>query len=220
MMTNDRNPVASTNRPLVSATSARPVDAKQGNAFARELNRQERKQDNQDKTKGDVLGQEDDADPKSAAKASGFARKSGLEKEGEQGDDNGFTLDAALASKIRDSKMSFAAKASQAEVPPAHLEKIAAAIAELTAKGADAQYQLNLPMGPAHIEGAILGRDAGGRIMIQLLSPSVLPPQLASQLAADLTRRLQDKKLKLGEIAFSKNYAAADSSRVAGKAGT
>ncbi len=211
MMTREQNPSTPANRSAQSALGTRPVtNETQSNAFARELNRLERKQDDGDKPKNndaDKAEENNEAAAGPKAQAGGHNRKSGLEKDSDRRDDAGYTLDAAIANKIHAGKMAFTAKVLAAEVPPAHLEKIAAAIAELTTKGADAQFQLNLPMGSTMIEGAILGRDASGRIMVQLLSPSILPPQLASQLSADLARRLQDKKLKLGGVTFSKSFA-------------
>jgi hypothetical protein len=223
MMTREQNPLSPANRAVSSASNTRPdINGTQSNAFARELNRLERKQDDGDKPKNSESEKSEENTENtngSKARLSGHNRKSGLEQERDGRDDAAFTLDAAIASKLHAGKMAFTAKILAAEVPPAHLEKMAAAIAELVTKGTDAQFTLNLPMGSAMIEGAILGRDASGRIMVQLLSPSILPPHLASQLSADLARRLQDKKLKLGGVAFSKAYTERSGNTVAQKGG-
>jgi hypothetical protein len=220
MMTRESSPLSPSKQSSASnGGQPRTDNNKQGTAFARELNRLERKEDAQDRQKkGSDNADETDLKHGPAVRA-GPQGKTGFANDRDRRDDAGLTQDVLIANAIRGAKQSFVAKTSPADVPPPHLEKIAAAIAELSAKGVEAHYQLSLPMGPTMIDGAILARDASGRMMIQLLCPAILPPLQAKQLAADLARRLLDKKMRLGEIAFSKSYAARDGRTVKRKGG-
>ncbi len=84
----------------------------------------------------------------------------------------------------------------------AQVERMAAAIAEVTAKGADAQFTLNMPLGSTKIEGAVLARDAAGRITISLIPATAIAPAQAAQMARQLTERLMKRDVKLGRVAF------------------
>jgi hypothetical protein len=102
------------------------------------------------------------------------------------------------------------APAAPPEAPPAHLDRIAAAIAELSGKDVDVHFQLNLPMGNTQIESALIGRDAMGRLSVQLTANAVLPPEQMAKMSAELSRRLREKKLRIGDIGFSKHEAPVD----------
>ena len=104
-----------------------------------------------------------------------------------------------------------AAPTAPPEAPPAHLDRIAAAIAELSGKDVDVHFQLSLPMGNTQIESALIGRDAMGRLSVQLTANAVLPPEQMAKMSAELSRRLRDKKLRIGDIGFSKHEAPVQS---------
>ncbi len=107
------------------------------------------------------------------------------------------------AANLRSGPIQVQSIATQIEVPPAHLERMASAIQELHSKDTNAQYQLHLPLGPTYVESAIMGQDAQGRISIQLLTPAILPPQLMASLSNLLTLRLRQKDLRVGEVKFT-----------------
>ena len=87
-------------------------------------------------------------------------------------------------------KTSAAGPLTQAEIP-AHIEKMAAAIQELSAKGVDTRFTLELPLGNMNIQSAVLGRDASGQIAIQLQADGLMPPAMLSRLSAELAQRLR-----------------------------
>jgi hypothetical protein len=93
-------------------------------------------------------------------------------------------------------------QSAPAEPPPAHLDRIAAAIAELSGKDIDMRFQLNLPFGTAQIDTALVGRDAMGRLTIQLACNSALPPETMAKMSSELARRLRERKLRVGDIGF------------------
>jgi hypothetical protein len=94
------------------------------------------------------------------------------------------------------------AQSAPAEPPPAHLDRIAAAIAELSGKNVDLRFQLNLPFGSARVDSALIGRDQLGRLTIHLGSNAVLPPDAMAKMASELARRLKGRKLRVGDVGF------------------
>lgn len=96
-------------------------------------------------------------------------------------------------------------KAAPAEPPPEHLDRIAAAIAELSGKDIDMRFQLNLPFGAGQVDTALIGRDAMGRLTVQLASNAVLPPEVMTKMSNELARRLRERKLRIGDVGFLEN---------------
>ncbi|MGL5837622.1 MAG: hypothetical protein ACRCY3_03885 [Sphingorhabdus sp.] len=92
---------------------------------------------------------------------------------------------------------------SAPELPAEHLARIAAAIQELVAGGATADYQLQLPLGNAMLQGAVVGRDGGGNLAIQLIASGTLSPQHAAQLRSELLRRMEERRLRVASLAIS-----------------
>ncbi len=86
------------------------------------------------------------------------------------------------------------------EVQMAAFDRIAAAIAELTQHGADAEVTMSFPAGGYRVSGAVLGRDAAGQVHVTLLSQSAVPPTVAAQWAGELTEHLARRALRPGRI--------------------
>ncbi len=86
----------------------------------------------------------------------------------------------------------------------AHIERIAAAIAEVTAGGAKADVHLTLPAGPTRIDGAVIGRDAMGQIHIVLTTASAITPTTAAQLQSQLTERLLRREIKVAKMGLQR----------------
>lgn len=82
----------------------------------------------------------------------------------------------------------------------AHLDRIAAAIAEMAKSGADAEVQLSLPLGGYRVEGAVLGRDLAGQINVLLVPSHAVPPALATQWSEQLNERLLRREIRVGRI--------------------
>ncbi|MBO9623386.1 MAG: hypothetical protein J7500_11815 [Sphingomonas sp.] len=90
------------------------------------------------------------------------------------------------------------------EVDPAfhaQLDRIAAAIAEFAAKGAEPEVHLQLPLGGYKVEGAVLGRDLAGQLNVLLIPSSAVPPALAAQWSEQLQERLVRRELRVGKVA-------------------
>jgi hypothetical protein len=86
----------------------------------------------------------------------------------------------------------------------AHLERIAAAIAEMAAGGAKADVHLTLPAGPTRIDGAVIGRDAMGQLHIVLTTGSAIAPASAAQLQSQLTERLLRRDVRVAKMALQR----------------
>ncbi len=86
----------------------------------------------------------------------------------------------------------------------AHIERIAAAIAEVAANGAKADVHLTLPAGPTRIDGAVIGRDAMGHIHIVLTTASAIAPATAAQLQSQLTERLLRREIRVAKMALQR----------------
>lgn len=108
-----------------------------------------------------------------------------------------------IAPSLRGGQMQIQAATAAPDVPPAHIERMASAIQELHAKGSSAEYQLKLPFGSTQIESVILGRDAQGRINIQLQSAAILPPHVIAQMSSALGHRLRQKDILIGDVKFT-----------------
>lgn len=82
----------------------------------------------------------------------------------------------------------------------AHLDRIAAAIAEVAKSGAEPQVQLSLPLGAYRIEGAVLGRDLAGQINVLLIPTGAVPPAMAAQWSEQLNERLLRRDIRVGRV--------------------
>jgi hypothetical protein len=87
----------------------------------------------------------------------------------------------------------------------AHIERIAAAIAEVAAGGAKADVHLTLPAGPTRIDGAVIGRDAMGQLHIILTTASAIAPATAAQLQNQLTERLLRREIRIARMALQRS---------------
>jgi hypothetical protein len=81
----------------------------------------------------------------------------------------------------------------------ANLDRIAAAIAEFAANGAEPEVHLALPAG-SKVEGAVLGRDLAGQINVLLIPSTAVPPALAAQWTEQLQERLVRRELRVGKL--------------------
>jgi hypothetical protein len=81
----------------------------------------------------------------------------------------------------------------------AHLDRIAAAIAEFAANGAEPEVHLALPPG-SKVEGAVLGRDLAGQINVLLIPTIAVPPAIAAQWTEQLQERLVRRELRVGKL--------------------
>lgn len=86
----------------------------------------------------------------------------------------------------------------------AHVERIAAAIAEVAAGGAKAEVQLMLPKGATAIDGAIIGRNEAGALHIMLTSPNAIAPGQAAMLQASLHDRLRQRDVRVSKVSLQK----------------
>jgi hypothetical protein len=86
----------------------------------------------------------------------------------------------------------------------AHIERIAAAIAEVAAGGAKADFHLTLPVGPTRIDGAVIGRDALGQLHIVLTTASAIAPATAAQLQSQLTERLLRREIRVAKMGLQR----------------
>jgi hypothetical protein len=111
--------------------------------------------------------------------------------------------DAMISAAFRTAKITANQVTSAPELPAEHLARMAAAIQELTANGATANYQLHLPMGSALVQGAVLGRDASGNLAIQLIASGTLTPQQTAQLRSELIQRMEKRRLKVSSVAVT-----------------
>ncbi len=191
-------PPAGTARPSASNSPAlrSPLDTqRQGNAFQQKM---------------DSLSRDSEAEEKSGSPEAGREKAKIIEEresgngqsEQEQREAAGNTAAGGHAS-FRAIMVKAPAKIEAPMLPPEHLDRIAAAIHELTANGVEASFQLKMPAGQAMIDGAVLGRDAAGRITIQLIANAAIPPGMVQQLQQGLTQRLREKQLRLGKIGVS-----------------
>jgi hypothetical protein len=188
--------------PAAPAPVARPVagfDAQRSNAFQRELDRLTRqdKGDDAEPAAHDPAGNKQRLDNQ---KDSFGQQQFGDERD--QREDGQASLTASGFAAARAGKVAAMAQAAP-ELPPEHLNRIAAAIQELVVQGGNAHYHLQLPAGTATINGAVLGQDAGGRLTVQLLANAVLPPAAIQQLQQRLFEKLKNRNLRLGQISAS-----------------
>lgn len=86
----------------------------------------------------------------------------------------------------------------------AHIERIAAAIAEIAAAGANADVHIQLPPGATGITGAVLGRNEMGQIHIVLTTAAAIPPATAAQLQSQLSERLLRRDVKVAKIGLQR----------------
>jgi hypothetical protein len=173
-----------------------PVDTqRQGNAFQQEMDRLSRDSASEEKNSPEAARAE-------KAKITDDPDTSGGSSEQEQREATGNTAIGGHAA-FRSAMVKAPASVDAPTVPSEHLDRIAAAIHELTANGVEANYQLKLPAGQAMIDGAVLGRDAAGRITIQLLASAAIPPGMVQILQQGLTQRLRERQLRLGKIGVS-----------------
>jgi hypothetical protein len=176
--------------------SRTPADSgRQSALFQRELERQSKPDPNRDSEKGEGTAKRPEK---------GDIDEYDGQHGGEEKRDQHFShlpSDAITSALFRAAQVSASqAVAAPPEMPAEHLARIAAAIQELVASGATANYQLQLPLGNMVISGAILGRDATGNLAIQLIASATLTPQQAAILRSDLARRLERKRLKIASL--------------------
>ena len=85
----------------------------------------------------------------------------------------------------------------------ATLQRMAAAIAEVTKAGVDAKMTVQFGAMNGIADGAILGRDPRGGLTIHLVgAPPHMTPANAQTLRADLMQRLLKRKLNVSEVDF------------------
>ncbi len=135
----------------------------------------------------------------------GFERKLGKASVDEREARSDSGVNGPIISTIAALGKSAVIKSAPPEPPPPHLDRIAAAIAELSGKDVDMRFQLNLPFGTAKIDNALIGRDAMGRLTVQLACNTVLPPETMAKMANELSRRLRERKLRVGDIGFAES---------------
>lgn len=85
----------------------------------------------------------------------------------------------------------------------ATLQKMAAAIAEVTKTGIDAKMTVQFGQLNGVADGAVIGRDARGALTVHLIgaSPNLIPAH-AQQLRSDLMQRLLKRKLNVSTVDF------------------
>jgi hypothetical protein len=205
----NNNPVI---RPSVQLSSSQrsPADTvRQNGMFRKELDRLAKPEEKSEREKKNGSEKADETE-----NPSGMRRQSGLEGRGRRGgkgdgdEQKGgeFLSDAMTNAMFRAGKLANMQKISGPELPAEHLARIAAAIQELASNGVNTSYQLQLPLGNALIEGAILGRDANGNLAIQLISSGSLSSGQAAQLREELLRRLEKKRIKIVQLELSTGH--------------
>lgn len=90
-------------------------------------------------------------------------------------------------------------QAAPALIDPGQIERMAAAIAEIAADGAQARYAVEFPPGQI-ASGALIARDATGAMVLRILGldPSRQNDRLRGELAAALSRR----RMRVSRIDF------------------
>ncbi len=86
----------------------------------------------------------------------------------------------------------------------AHIERIAAAIAEVASGGAHAEVHIQLPPGATRIDGAVIGRNESGGLHIVLTTASAITPASAAQLQADLNERLVRREIRVARMSLQR----------------
>jgi hypothetical protein len=214
-MNNASNNVASQSgpKPRAAAQSANPAafrtpidSGRQSANFQRELDRV---------NKSDPKKDGENAESKEAA--SNKPTKGAIEERDSQqggGEQEGRYLaelpsDALISAAFRAAKVTATQAATAPELPAEHLARMAAAIQEMAANGVTANYQLQLPMGSAILQGAVLGRDGAGNLAIQLIASGMLTAQQTTQLRNELMQRLEKKRLKVSSVAVTADQSDA-----------
>lgn len=209
------NPTAAVTVRQNAAPANTPAVAEKRQAFADRLEKLEQRANNKKPAKGEKADKA--SDNQAAAKPQDPARPETMQGRiaiGERGKKPAMPLDEVMnasalsegpviAASLRGAAMQVQAVTATPDALPAHIERMASAIQELHAKGSTAEYQLKLPFGSTQIESVILGRDAQGRINIQLQSAAILPPQVIAQMSSMLSNRLRQKDLRVGDVKFT-----------------
>jgi hypothetical protein len=91
----------------------------------------------------------------------------------------------------------------------AHIERIAAAIAEVTTSGGKAEIHLQLPPGSTKIDGAVLGRNDAGQMHIVLTTAAAITPATAAQMQSQLTERLLRRDIRVSRMSLQRTKGAA-----------
>jgi hypothetical protein len=91
----------------------------------------------------------------------------------------------------------------------AHLERIAAAIAEVSNHGAEAEIHLQLPPGATRIDGAVLGRNDAGQMHIVLTTASAITPAASAQLQSQLSDRLLRRDIRVARMTLQRTKSPA-----------
>jgi hypothetical protein len=214
---NPTNPVAA-KQPAAPVNS--PATTQKGQAFADRLEKLEQRSTSKAPAKGKK--EPKTGNTQAAAQSSDSARPDSARTQGQQGRisqnargrKDAMPLDEAMnasmlsgepvaAPLLRGGPLQIQPVVAAADIPPAHIERMASAIQELHAIGSTAEFQLKLPFGSTQIESVILGRDPQGRINIQLQSAAILPPQVIAQMSGALSQRLRQKDLRVGDVKFT-----------------
>jgi hypothetical protein len=87
----------------------------------------------------------------------------------------------------------------------AHLDKIAAAIAELRPQDGDAQVHIALPPGPLPFDGALIARGANGAMTIMLTSAEAIAPAVGAQLRGELRDRLAKRGVQVARVGLAQS---------------
>ena len=91
----------------------------------------------------------------------------------------------------------------------AHIERIAAAIAEITKSGSNAEIHLQLPPGATRIDGAVIGRNDAGQMHIVLTTAAAIAPATAAQMQSQLTERLLRRDIRVARMTLQRTQGAA-----------
>ncbi len=206
-----REPISSQHSPIFnlqrSATPRREQPQEQVNRFSGKMEQLQRR-DNEQQKEPKKANEKDKKKGDTNPLPNGSLRQVLKEKVDERDAKNEGSLGQQFITTLtRADKAMATAPSAPPEAPPAHLDRIAAAIAELSGKDVDLRFQLSLPMGNTQIEGALIGRDVMGRLSIQLTTNAVLPPEQMAKMSAELARRLREKKLRIGDIGFATHEA-------------
>lgn len=86
----------------------------------------------------------------------------------------------------------------------AHIERIAAAIAEITTSGGSTEIHLQLPPGTTRIDGAVVGRNDAGQMHIVLTTAAAIAPTTAAQMQSQLTEWLLRRDIRATKISVQR----------------
>lgn len=127
----------------------------------------------------------------------------GGEKPSEDGEDKSLSAAAPLvvADRSATGVASLAAAPGEAVLADrTQIERMAAAIAEVAARGAEARYVVEFPRGLL-ATSAVIARDATGALLLRIVGLEArVTAQAAERLRADLTAALSRRRLRIARI--------------------